>query len=61
MTITAADAQKIDKALIENQDVQLGTELYNMSVGVGFTLPTSDPSVAGALWSDAGTVKVSAG
>jgi hypothetical protein len=25
------------------------------------TLPTSDPEVAGAIWNDAGTVKVSAG
>jgi hypothetical protein len=27
----------------------------------GSTLPTSDPNVAGKLWNDAGTVKVSAG
>jgi hypothetical protein len=25
------------------------------------TLPTSDPSIAGQLWNDGGTVKVSAG
>lgn len=27
----------------------------------GSNLPTSDPGVAGELWSDAGTVKVSSG
>ena len=27
----------------------------------GSTLPTSDPNVAGKLWNDAGTVKVSTG
>lgn len=30
-------------------------------VGVGYNLPTADPTVAGRLWNDAGTVKVSAG
>jgi hypothetical protein len=28
---------------------------------IGSGLPTADPAVAGALWNDAGTVKVSAG
>ena len=28
---------------------------------INTTLPTSDPAVAGQLWNDAGTVKVSAG
>lgn len=32
-----------------------------LQTGVGFTLPTSDPAVAGELWSDAGVVTVSAG
>ena len=27
----------------------------------GYYLPTSDPQLAGALWNDAGTVKISAG
>lgn len=27
----------------------------------GSTLPTSDPAVSGALWNDAGVVKISAG
>ena len=31
------------------------------SGAVTLTLPTADPLVAGQLWSDAGTVKVSAG
>lgn len=31
------------------------------SGAVTFTLPTTDPAVAGQLWNDTGTVKVSAG
>lgn len=31
------------------------------SGAVVLTLPTSDPAVAGQLWNDTGTVKVSAG
>ncbi len=36
--------------------VYFETDTINMS-----NLPTSDPGVAGQLWSDSGTVKVSAG
>ena len=36
------------------------TSLTNASISMT-ALPTSDPGVAGRLWNDAGTVKVSAG
>lgn len=40
-----------------------GVALFTITAagGVITTLPTADPAVAGALWNDAGTVKVSAG
>ena len=38
----------------------LGTALTALT-SVVLTLPTSDPQVAGQLWNDSGTVKVSAG
>ena len=36
------------------------TSLTNASISMT-ALPTSDPAVAGRLWNDAGTLKVSAG
>jgi len=36
-------------------------DIEALQAGEGFALPDSDPGVAGALWSDSGTVKVSAG
>lgn len=39
----------------------LSTTVTALSTGSGFDLPTADPETAGALWNDAGTVKVSAG
>ncbi|MGD8305157.1 MAG: hypothetical protein PVF17_00755 [Ignavibacteria bacterium] len=61
MSIDSTKAEIINQGLPNLQQTQLGTEIQNMQVGVGFTLPTSDPGVAGYLWSDSGTVKVSAG
>lgn len=43
----------IAKATSQNQSFTANVEMPN--------LPTSDPAVAGRLWNDAGTVKVSAG
>lgn len=40
---------------------QIDADVYGLITGTLFNLPTVDPEVAGQLWSDAGTVKVSAG
>jgi len=68
MAMSTADANTIDNMNPDSQKVGLGTEvkanqdnITNVLAGTGITLPTSDPSSAGALWSDSGTVKVSAG
>lgn len=61
MALTSNDGTVIDNSNPYMQQTQAGTELYNLSVGVGFTLPTSDPGVAGQLWSNSGVVTVSAG
>jgi hypothetical protein len=37
------------------------TQLLPLGIGATGTLPTSDPAVAGQLWADTATVKVSAG
>lgn len=49
-------------ALIEGHN-ESGTALFKVTAsgGIVATLPTSDPANAGELWSDSGTVKVSAG
>ena len=68
MALTTEQRDILDNAGISEQKVSLGTELYgsqgditNIQAGKGITLPTSDPAVAGELWNDSGTVKVSAG
>lgn len=68
MAISTADATIINKAIADNQKVSLGTEVKAIQdaqtgilAGEGITLPTSDPSVAGSLWSNSGVVTVSAG
>jgi hypothetical protein len=38
-----------------------GTDPPSFPEGINATLPTSDPAVAGQLWNDSGTVKISAG
>ena len=38
-----------------------GSEVAVIGSSIDLGLPTSDPAVAGQLWNDAGTVKVSAG
>ena len=37
------------------------TQLLPLGIGATGTLPTSDPAVAGKLWANTATVKVSAG
>ena len=68
MALSTKERDILDKQLPINQQTAVGTEIYNsqaditdIKAGKGITLPTSDPSVAGELWSDSGTVKVSAG
>lgn len=68
MALSTAEAGKVNKMNAGAQQVALGTEvkanqdnITNIKAGLGITLPTSDPSVAGALWSDSGVVTVSAG
>lgn len=61
MALSTKERDILDKQLPINQQVALGTEIYAIQNGQQITLPTSDPSVAGYLWSDSGTVKVSAG
>lgn len=39
----------------------IAANLPTMLTAAITTLPTSDPAVAGKLWADSGTVKVSAG
>ena len=34
---------------------------YTIPAAMPITLPTSDPAIAGAVWSAAGTLKISAG
>jgi len=43
-----------------DEKIDLGSSTHKFN-DVFVNLPTSDPSVAGQLWSDSGTVKVSAG
>ena len=61
MALSTAERDILDKQLPINQQTGLGTEIYAIQNGQQITLPTSDPGVAGYLWSDSGTVKVSAG
>ncbi|MCP3685567.1 MAG: hypothetical protein GY861_23195 [bacterium] len=61
MALTPVERDILDAQLPINQQCGLGSEIYAVQNGQNITLPTSDPSVAGYLWSDSGTVKVSAG
>lgn len=61
MALSTKERDILDKQLPINQQVSLGTEIYAIQNGQSITLPTSDPGVAGYLWADTGTVKVSAG
>ena len=61
MALSTTERDILDKQLPINQQVALGTEIYAIQHGQGITLPTSDPGVAGYLYSDSLTVKVSAG
>ena len=68
MALSTAEAAELNSLNATAQKVALGTEIAGsqatialIQVGQGITLPTSDPGVAGYLWSDSGTVKVSAG
>jgi len=57
-TINSSDSSKVSIA----EAVDVNGNLAVTGAQVDFTnLPTSDPSVAGRLWNDSGTVKISAG
>lgn len=60
--IESGDASKVLRA--NNTEATIPAVLgYTplSTTGANAALPTSNPAVAGALWNDAGTVKVSAG
>ncbi|MCP4585812.1 hypothetical protein [Pseudoalteromonas sp.] len=59
MALTPTERDILDKQLPINQQTGLGTEVYAVQNGQNITLPESDPDVAGRLWNDSGTVKVS--
>lgn len=75
MSLTAKERDILDNSNPDLQGVAIGTELYDsqsaisdaqsditdIKAGKGITLPTSDPGVAGELWAESGTVKVSSG
>ena len=45
-----------------NSTARIGSEKLRVNGGVNFSaLPTADPTTAGELWNDSGTVKISAG
>jgi len=56
------EALPVGLAVPNTKELTFGTsKLARSGDNIIATLPTSDPGVAGALWSDSGTVKVSAG
>lgn len=61
MTLTTREAGILNNSTPDLQNTELGTEVANIQAGIGIVLPTSDPSVAGQLWSNSGVVTVSAG
>ncbi len=61
MALTQIEADILDKNFPINQSTGVGNELFAVQNGKNITLPESDPSVAGELWSNSGVVTVSAG
>ena len=61
MAISTNNRDRLDNANPDTQRVSLGTQIYNIQKGTAFDLPTSDPGVAGYLYVDSYTVKVSSG
>lgn len=62
-TVTLADNSIVARIINKDavQTTYLTKSITQVGDNVNFNLPTTDPAVAGVLWSDAGTVKVSAG
>lgn len=61
VTGNGATRKVVLEASNDDED-NVSLELRRKGTGaIILNLPTTDPSVAGALWSDSGTVKVSAG
>lgn len=49
-----------DKLYVKNNQVEIDSAC-KITGNIFVNLPTTDPQVAGELWNDSGTVKVSAG
>ena len=62
-TLAANGALTVTGAAVgDTKEITFGTsKLARSGNNIIATLPTSDPAVAGALWNDSGTLKVSAG
>ena len=58
--VTVANDLTVSNNLTVTNDLDVSGDTTLAAV-INTSLPTSDPTVAGQLWSDAGTVKVSAG
>jgi hypothetical protein len=54
LALNYADGKLFIKDASNNVKEMVGPNMFS-------DLPTSDPAVAGSLWNDAGTVKISAG
>lgn len=62
LTVTGLITSNGGVAIADEKELTFGTaKLARSGNNIIATLPTSDPAEAGALWSDSGTVKVSAG
>ena len=57
----SAGASTADTVLVSTTQTISGAKTFSSSVVMMTNLPTSDPSNAGQLWNDSGTLKISAG
>ena len=57
----SAGASTADTVLVSTTQTISGAKTFSNSVVMMTNLPTSDPSNAGQLWNDSGTLKISAG
>ena len=57
----SAGASTADTVLVSTTQTISGAKTFSNAVVMMTNLPTSDPSNAGQLWNDSGTLKISAG